>query len=156
MAFTYTTAKTEQEERDHIELGKFNATIDKQSAVLSSNGDPMVNVRWSFEDGSANEGKQIYDRLVFVPTNIRRIEAFCKAIGRDPAKEFGDSDLSSLAVVSEWAETLLGEVATLGVGMGKASTGKDGTEYPARPEVKSYSAYGNATTASSLLADLDS
>jgi Protein of unknown function (DUF669) len=155
MAFTYTTAKTEQEERDHIELGKFYATIDKQSVVPTSNGDPMVNVRWSFADGDANEGKTIYDRLVFVPTNIRRIESFCKAIGRDPAKEFGDSDLSNLSVVAEWAETLLGEVATLGVGMGKASS-KDGVDYPARPEVKSYSTYGNATTASSLLADLDS
>lgn len=150
--WTYGSAKADAEERERIELREQNAEIAAQSAVLSKNGSPMVNLRWKIADGT-DQDKVVFDRLIFHPNNIWRIDQFCKAIGRDPATEFGDNVID-LPFVSDWAESVLGEMATIKIGLDKGSTGDDGTVYPPKPEVKKYLPYGNAKDANALI-DLD-
>lgn len=159
-AFTFNTARAEAEEQKKIGLHEQNAHIKAQSVVLSktkpdgSGGNPMINLRWEILDG-ADMGKVVFDRLIFAPSRypIERLEQFCAAIGRDAATEFGDTPLD-LAFVSDWAESLIGEQATIKLGLDKGSTGDDGTVYEPKPEVKKYLPVGSAKSANDLI-DLD-
>lgn len=162
--FTFNTAKAAAEEEKKIGLHEQNAHIKAQRVELSkvkeapdgsiSGGNPMVNLRWEILDG-ADMGKVIFDRLVFSPARfpIERLESFCRAIGRDAVKEFGDHVLD-LAFVSDWAESLIGEQAVIKIGMDKGSTGEDGTVYEPKPEVKKYLPVGSAKSGASVI-DLD-
>lgn len=160
MGFTFNAAKSESEERNKIGLHEHNAVIDKVSVDAVKTGDnagaPIINLRWKITDGKDSE-KTIFDKLMFIMDSkgycVQRIEQFSAAIGKDASEEFGDTALT-VEWLGGWAEQLLGEPATIRIGMGKASKGSDGVAYPSRPEVKSYKPYGAAKTANDLL-DLD-
>ena len=93
-------------------------------------------------------------RLTFSANAIFRIDNFCEALGKDAAKEFGGQEID-VAFLTDWAETLLGEMATISVKMGKPSSNADSGEvYPPKPEVKKYAPFGSAKSVGDLL-DID-
>lgn len=151
--FSYSTAIENKAKRDQALLGDHNAEIVAQSAVLSSTGNPMINFRWKIVDeGDAFEAV-VFDRLVISEGTLFRIEQFVKAIGRDPMEEFKDTALD-LAFITHWAESLIGEMATLKIGLDKGTRDEDNPsewKYAPKPEVKKYMPFGNAKSAASLI-----
>lgn len=166
MGFKFNAAKSEADERNNIVLGWHNATIEKVSVDSirkgANIGAPRANFRWKFTDGT-NADKAIFDKLQFifdsVGFNVNKIESYCASQGKDAAVEFGDNEITEAflwnAEGTGWAQQQLGEMATLEIGMGKPSTGDDGTAYPARPEVKSYKPFGAGAKTGNDLIDLD-
>lgn len=160
MGFKFNAARDDAEEKMKIGLHNHNATIDKVSvsAVKKgvNEGAPMINLRWKIVDGVDAE-KTIFDKLMFIVDDkgycVQRIEQFMKAIGKDASEEWGDTELT-IPFLTDYVEQLLGEVATINLGMGKASKGDDGTEYAPRIEVKKYAPYGAVKNANDLV-DLD-
>lgn len=155
--FVYDTAKEIADEAAKIGLHEHNAEIVSASAKQNeSSGNLMINLRWKINEGN-DEGKTVFDRLGFwaddYGINVRRLEAFCKAIGLDPATEFSGKQID-IEFLIDWCERLIGENATIKVGMDKGSTSQDGTVYPPKPEVKYYKPYGSAKSVDNLLADL--
>lgn len=153
-SFVYDVAKDLADEASKIGLHEHNAEIASAAPKQNENsGNLMVNLRWKISEG-ADEGKTVFDRLGFwaddYGINVRRLEAFCKAIGLDPSNEFGGKEID-LEFLTDWCEKLIGENATIKVGMDKGSTSADGTLYPPKPEVKSYKPYGSAKSVDSLL-----
>lgn len=151
-AFVYTTASAEAEEARKIALADHNAEIVAAQATEAKSGNAMINLRWKITEGN-DQDKIVFDRIVFATGSIYRLDQFCAAIGRDPAKDFADTTLD-VAFLTGWAESLLGEQATIKVGLDKGSTGDDGTAYPPKPEVKKYLPYGSAKSGNDLI-DLD-
>ena len=145
--FQYNSAKTELEASRTFDLtSKHPAQICAQSVAISSNGNLMINLRWEIISG-IDEGKKVFDRVTLSGNALDRLDQFALAVGKDLTKEWGGQTVNE-AVLTTWAETLLGETALLSLKMSKA-TG----EYPAKVEVKSYeplSAAKNAVTAIDL------
>lgn len=148
-SFVYDTAKQDYEEGRKIAEIEHNAEIVATRATMSKNDNPMVDLRWKIVDGNDTD-KIVFDRLTFSANAIFRIDQFCKALGLDPAKEFGGQSID-IAFLVGWAEKLIGECATIKVRMGKASQSDDGEIYPPRPEVAKYSPYGSAKSVGELL-----
>lgn len=148
MGFTYNAAKTADEEKRKITLGYQDAEIVAQSVVETKSGDPMINLRWEFLDGD-DAGKIIFDRVVVNEAAFFRFDQFVRALGYDPAVEFGDTPLD-MAFVTTWAAVLQGMRASI-----KVVPGKPSPEYPnPGPQVGGYKPFGNAESAAKLL-DLD-
>lgn len=156
MSFSFDAAKQQAEEQAKAVLGDHDATIAAASAVISSSGNPMINLRWKQDDTD----QVVFDRLIFAPArmSIERLEAFCNAIGRDANEEFSGVEID-LPWLTEWCQGnadkgitgLIGEQATISVGLDKGSVGSNGKVYAPKPEVKKYQPVGSVVNANSLL-----
>lgn len=142
MAFRYDSTKADTT----IATGPVECTIKVAThKVAEKSGNDYINLKWEDVDGN-----EVWDKLVFAPTRgaTARVNAFIEAIGRSVAQELDGRDIDQAFLV-RWAESLLGESATLEVEM-KWSDYRNASE----PNVKWYRPIDSITTADDLL-DLD-
>lgn len=147
MPFVWDVAKKDADEAQRFTLGDHDAHIASATAKQKEDtGNCMINFRWQIDAGP-DVDKIVGGRLGFWVSdiNVRQIEEFCAAIGRNPSDEFGGKEIDNMAFLTEWAETLIGESATVRIGMSKPSAG-----YASRPEVQAYKPYGSAANLAHL------
>lgn len=124
-----------------IEAGPVEMTIKRAGFKQADSGTMYVNLLWEDVDG-----RSIWDKLFFTEKAIKRVVAFLEAIGR-----VGELDGRTIdqAFLTQWAESLLGEAATLDVKL-------QWSEYNQRtePNVAWYRPL-NATNSANDLLDLD-
>lgn len=121
-----------------FDTGAYEATIKRAGFKQAESGTMYVNLLWEDVDG-----RSIWDKLFFTEKSIKRAVAFLEAIGR-----VGELDGKTIdqAFLTQWAESLLGESATLDIEM-KWSDYRNASE----PNVKWYRPLDSITTADDLL-----
>lgn len=96
--------------------------LDKESAVLpagtykfaaeeaelteSSNGNPMVKIKWSVVEDPQYTGRVVYDNLVLIPSMARRIKDLGTGMGLDFRKGV---DPDTMIGGTTWADTMIEE-----------------------------------------------
>jgi len=138
--------------------GMQNVTIKGAKYALSSAGNHMINIRYELEDvvDAADRSVTVFGRLIFVPAGWYHdlCVDFINAIGRNPIEELGGKDIDE-AMLTEWAESLLGEALTIRIVMKPDNRPIEGTQSrPDQPDITGYYPYGSAKSVKSLLGDL--
>lgn len=103
MSFVFDSTKAETT----FDTGAHEATIKRATFKQADSGTMYINLLWEDVDG-----RSIWDKLFFTEKAIKRVVAFLEAIGRVGAL---DGKTIDQAFLTQWAESLLGESATLDV-----------------------------------------
>jgi len=124
-----------------IDAGPVEMTIKRATFKRADNSTMYINLLWEDVDG-----RSLWNKLFFTEKSIKRVVAFLEAIGR-PGELDGETIDESF--LTKWAETLLGESATLDIELKWSDYSK-----AAEPNVKWYRPL-NATNSANDLLDLD-
>lgn len=122
--------------------GTYNATIVHAEPKTSTNGNPMIAIRWRIDDEGDYHKRNIFDNLVFAPNALWRVRQVLEALGY--AKNF-DGAVNP--------ESLLGESATLKVTIqaGNGINPETGEPYPPRNNVAKVLPAGTSRKVADLL-----
>jgi hypothetical protein len=136
--FSSQEADSESRDFEPLPVGKYLVTMTsvelRESKSAKNQGKPMYSLEFTVVDdlagGSYARDKRktwtnacLWSGALYTITHVMKATGFPVSEGR-------------MRIPS--ADELVGQTIVIGIAMGKASKGDDGTEYPARPEVKSF------------------